>query len=90
MQNLPVDTDSVAPKYDGRSPNLPVRKTGYNVLFTNLVRVGCFALARSMVVGKPGNEQITLWLGKELRCFGAVGENLPDDEGQGDWDETFN
>ena len=59
------------------------------MLFTDLVRVSCFALTGSMVVGKSGNEQIALWLGKELCCFGAVGENLPDDEGQGDWNQTF-
>jgi hypothetical protein len=72
------------------SPDSPVTQSGQNLRFPELIAVCCASLTRSRVVAQSVHKQIALWLSKELSGFGAVGEDLPDDQSQSDRDKALN
>ena len=87
--DLPINSNGVSPENNRSSPNLPIGKTCEDLLFADLIAVGGLSLSRPRIVGQPGNQQVALWLGKELRGFWAIRENLPDEERERHWDQSL-
>lgn len=87
--DLPINSNGVSPENNCSSPNLPVRKPSENLLFADLIAVGGLSLSRPGIIGQSGDQQVALWLGKEFGGFGAIRENLPDDERERHWDQSL-
>ena len=89
VADLPINSNGVSPENNRSSPNLPVGKTSENLLFADLIAVGGLSLSRPRIVRQSGNQQVALWLGKEFGGFGAIWENLPDEERERHWDQSL-